>query len=87
MTAIDRVDPAITVFFKVRSSDTIVSIPENMIVAAVIKNTDPITERGIPDRIYANLGHTLYSRKKTAATIVTMREQTPVAEIMPIFWV
>ena len=43
MTAIDRVDPAITVFFKVRSSDTIVSIPENMIVAAVIKNTDPTT--------------------------------------------
>ncbi|MCI8769271.1 MAG: hypothetical protein HFH21_16190 [Ruminococcus sp.] len=47
MTAIDRVDPAIMVFFKVRSSDTIVSIPENMIVAAVIKNTDPITECGI----------------------------------------
>ena len=56
MTAKVRVIPATSVFLNVLGDDTMESIPENMMEAAEIRKTAPITGLGIPARIYAILG-------------------------------
>ena len=63
------------------------SIPENIMEAAEIRNTAPITGFGIPARIYALFGHKPYNRTKTPAYWVTRLDATPVAATMPIFCV
>ena len=75
------------VFLSVLGEDTIVSIPENMMEAAVIRKTAPMIGLGIPASTYAILGHRPYSKNRIPATCVTRREATPVAATMPIFWV